>query len=137
MIVGVMTYEGLIAKGYVWTGRGSCRNCGRAILWFRTFNDTHAPFDPGTFDLHFITCSQRTEEETEAAVEAERERAEAERLAEAEQRRTMLPLRPARSIYFDDRPDAEKLREQLPKKKRGAASLGDRGQLDMEFDPLP
>lgn len=132
-----MTYEGLIAKGYVWTGRGRCRNCDRPILWFRTFNDTHAPFDPETFDIHFATCPHRTEAEAEEAAEVERERAEAERLAEAEERRGMLPLHPARSIYFDDRPDAEKLREQLPKKKRGAASLGERGQRVMEFDPLP
>jgi len=54
-------YEALIQKGYVWTGTGRCREaiCNQRILWFRVMNNSHMPFDPGTYRPHFATCKAR------------------------------------------------------------------------------
>lgn len=51
-------HDELRAKGYIWTGTGRCRTCGRKVLWYRTFDNKHAPYDPGTFAPHFATCGK-------------------------------------------------------------------------------
>jgi hypothetical protein len=55
------TRAGMIAKGYVFTGNSSCRNCGRPIEWWKTPNGRQAPFDPmpdaASFaKSHFASC---------------------------------------------------------------------------------
>ena len=51
-------HDDLTARGFTWTGQGRCRECRRPILWYRTFNNKHAPFDQGTYAPHHSTCGK-------------------------------------------------------------------------------
>lgn len=56
------SHEGLVANGYVWTGYGTCRDCGKRVLWYRTTGtDTHVPMDPITYAVHFATCGRASD----------------------------------------------------------------------------
>lgn len=137
------SHAGLIANGHVWTGNGRCKKCGGVVLWYRTPNQKHEPFDPKTFARHFTTCGQaernelKAQAERELAEQAEQERIELER-KEEQKKSGMLNLDKRRAISFDDpestpRPQKKAPTYALPEKKLAAAKEIP-GQCMFDFD---